>query len=711
MNESTGNAASIPTPEDLEQKRVREEELAPVLAAEFLTFSERGTTPYMHRKLIPELYGARIKSNPDGEPILIVPLYLDGSIVNYQRIYSTKFKQPDGGETDKFTAPGARTKGTSFRLEDFPVAPEATIYICEGFATGASIFQALGESAPVVVALYAANLPGVVLSYAALFPKASFVICADDDRWKPGRGNAGRKWAETAREALRELGRQAEVRYPIFPEARAEGGGKGPTDFNDLHALFGLEEVKAQVLSQREDPRDRVGPPIPSKGNTAIEAALVTTLLEHFEGRLMRQGKDFFLWEETHWRHLDPLSTPDTFKRLLDIKAGGTMKFKDISSAYNRFVIHVPHVPDGVNLFAPSSLKQNFTNGTLELLPQPDGTFKQRLRPFEREDWLTHQHGFEYREGGYNTEFEAALDRIWHGDADIEAKKQAYFEVLGAALVPAFRKVVLFVGKPKGGKSTLVLFATKLVDPKYACSVDPTQFKGFNFSSMAGKLLNYDTDINLVEPIGDSILKKIEDRIPLRIERKGLADIYAPIPGLHAFACNRMPVSREGGQAYDRRMLVLRCDSYQAAEGYIQDYASTVWDQNSQGIVTRALEGLRRLCERGGHFTIPVSSRLAIETWQADQADLVSVFLADWKEGEVLDLNNKPLAPETAEMVRSAAWDVFKVWVERTAPKASHPSRNRFYARLRELGIGESKIHGYWTLSGFGVGVGAEGSI
>lgn len=692
------------TPEELAAKEAREGELAPKLEAEWKTFADRGRSPYMDRKLIPDLFGARLMPNPNGDPIVAIPLRdADGKFWNFQRIYSTKFKQADGAMVDKFTTEGARSKGTFFLLGGPKVIGDSeTIYICEGYATATSVYQALGIGpVTVAVALYAANLPDVASQLRARHPTSPIVICADNDKWKPGSGNAGREWAEKAREAI---GENVFVRYPVFPGAQADPeSGKGPTDFNDLHCLHGLETVKAQLENQAEERKGKAGPPIPAKG--AQESLLVHAALDAFGDRLVRQGKDFFVWETSHWRHIDPLSAPDKFRKLIDHKAGGKLKYKDINSAFQRFCLHVPHVPADINIFSPNPLKQSFSNGTLELVLQDDGTFKQSFRSHQREDWLTHCHDFEYRRGApYNAEFEASLDRIWEGDPDRDTKKKAYFEVLGACLLPAFRKVVLFKGKPKSGKSTLVLFATQLVNPLYRCSVDPSQFKKFNFESMAGKLLNFDTDINLTEPIGDSILKKIEDRIPLRIERKGLADIYAPIPGMHLFAANRMPVSREGGQAYDRRMIVFPCESYHPGAGaYRQDYAGWVWDLGAQGIVERALEGLDRLCKSGGHFTIPDSSEAAIREWQGDQADLVAAFLADWREGEVLDVNNKPMEGDRAEISRPHLWEIFKVWAEKTAPRQTHASRNKFYARLRELGIHEKIVEGDRRFFGLGV--------
>jgi phage/plasmid-associated DNA primase len=472
--------------------------------------------------------------------------------------------------------------------------------------------------------------------------------------------------------------------------------------------LEGLEAVAEQILNPKE-PAANAGPPThapPDKApSPAIqEARLVKALLDEFSPNLIRQGKDFFRYTGTHWEHMEPLSTPDYFKRIIDRMAGGKLKFKDIQSAYSRFFIHVPLAPDGVSLFAPNPYKQNFRNGTLDLAPNSDGTFKIGFTGHRREDYLIHCHDFEYREDAeLNPEFEAALDRIWSGDPDIEAKKQAYFEVLGACLVSAFRKLVLFVGQPKTGKSTLILFAANMVHEKYRCSVDPTQFAGFNLETMAGKLLNFDTDINLVKPITDSILKKVEDRSPMRISRKGIADIYAPIPGMHLYGANRMPMSHEAGQAYDRRMLVFRCAKFQPkGDAFIQDFAQHVWRQGAQGIVARAVQGLKRLCANGGHFTVPESSKQEVADWQKGQGDIVQDFLLDISQGGASSQNTQISLGEQCVIRPRDLWEFFKLWVESFHPRHIAPGKIKFYGRLKDLGIETKTVKGIDYFVGVG---------
>lgn len=668
------------------------EELRGEVEKEWATFSEIGTTPYLEKKGLKKLYGCRVEPFEKGARLIIPARDAGGKLWGYQRIYSGVLRELD---TDRLFRSGARKEGCFHLLGTLEGASK--IFLCEGISTAASVYEAFDRKLPVLSCFDAGNLVHCAKALRGAGVTAHFVFAADNDCWPSKDGKAHHAGVTYARAAAQAVG-NATVVWPVFPEGLSE---KRPTDYCDVRRLLSLAEVKKQIEEFKEPEgtaTEQVPPAAPAKLTAGqIEELTVQRLLLRYEDRegatLVRQGQDFFVYRKTHWTHLDPLTAPDRFKAEIDQISRGKLKFKDIASAYNRFLIHCPTVPKNVNMFSPNPFAQNFANGTVHLLPAKDGTFEILLRPHRRTDWLIHCHEFDYREDApLNEEFEASLGRIWAGEEDIEKKKNAYFEVLGACLIPAFRKLVLFVGPPKSGKSTLVLFAVNMVHEQYRCSVDPTQLDGFNLESMAGKLLNYDTDINLVKPIKDSILKKVEDRCPIRIRRKRVSDIYAPIPGMHLLAANRMPISTEGAQAYDRRLLVFRCDKFQPPEaGYIQDYAQHVWKLNCQGIVTRAIQGLKRLAANGGHFTIPESSRREISEWKRSQGDIVQDFLNDISEGEVSDKQTTVMLGAECELERGAMWEIFQKWMDDSVTRQSRIGKKLFYDRLREAGIKEKR--------------------
>jgi phage/plasmid primase-like uncharacterized protein len=188
--------------------------------AELLANTEPATSdhPYLKRKGVPALGQCRISRGALALPLLTA----EGQVASCQ------FIQPDG--TKRFKT-GGRKRGCFFPI----LGDDATVYIVEGYATGASVHVATG--ALVYVAFDAGNLYEVATTVRTLHTSSRLVIAADDDQFSVG--NAGRTKAMQAAEAI-----GGECAFPTFTPDQLAGK---PTDWNDLHALAGLAEVKRQL--------------------------------------------------------------------------------------------------------------------------------------------------------------------------------------------------------------------------------------------------------------------------------------------------------------------------------------------------------------------------------------------------------------------------------------------------------------------------------
>lgn len=109
-----------------------------------------------------------------------------------------------------------------------------SLVICEGFATGASIREATGM--PVIVAFDSGNLVPVAEVIRRKLPSARIVIAADNDCW--GEKNVGRTKAEQAAVAIGGA-------FVVWPEFEASEF----TDFNDAHAVYGLDYVRDRIMA------------------------------------------------------------------------------------------------------------------------------------------------------------------------------------------------------------------------------------------------------------------------------------------------------------------------------------------------------------------------------------------------------------------------------------------------------------------------------
>ena len=156
-------------------------------------------------------YGLR-QDNDDGA--LLVPLTTDGeSWVNLQRIW------PNGSK--RFVA-GGRVRGCYSPIAGEQGDANGPLYVCEGWATGATIRALTGH--PVACAMNCGNLRPVAELLRQRYPDRPLIIAGDNDHHT--EGNPGKTAAQETAQAV-----GAEWMVPDFP------GGLPGTDYNDRYLL------------------------------------------------------------------------------------------------------------------------------------------------------------------------------------------------------------------------------------------------------------------------------------------------------------------------------------------------------------------------------------------------------------------------------------------------------------------------------------------
>lgn len=184
-----------------------------------------GESPYLKRKGV---QGHGVRFSRDGREVIIPLLDTSGRIHGLQRIYPDKSR----GRDKDFWPAGLAKQGHFFQIGP---QPTLVLLVCEGYATGASLFEATGW--PVFVAWDAGNLLPVCQALAKRHKGVHILVCADDDFLTDG--NPGVTKASAAALAV-----NGAFVAPVFAQERGE---KKITDFNDLHALEGLHQVRAQI--------------------------------------------------------------------------------------------------------------------------------------------------------------------------------------------------------------------------------------------------------------------------------------------------------------------------------------------------------------------------------------------------------------------------------------------------------------------------------
>lgn len=208
------------------QRKLREEETAN-RRAEAATradaiLSSADPAPADHQYLARKRVGAHgLRLHNDA---LVVPLRdTSGALHNLQFI---------GVDGRKVFLRGGAVSGYHHAIGE----PGDVVLLCEGFATGATLHEATGHQ--VLVAFDAGNLSPVAKAWRTAHPDMSIVLCADDDHRTTG--NPGITKARAAADAVGGI-----IAVPMFPASRPEKA----TDWNDLAALVGIDDVKRQMTA------------------------------------------------------------------------------------------------------------------------------------------------------------------------------------------------------------------------------------------------------------------------------------------------------------------------------------------------------------------------------------------------------------------------------------------------------------------------------
>ena len=221
----------------------------------------------------------------------IVPMAdANGAIHGLQILRSQRQADAARRPTKEFWPTGLAMKGHYHLIGG---TPQWILLLAEGYATAATLHMATGY--PVAVAFTAGNLAAVARALAKRYRGVRILICADDDVGQKCRAcrrrllvdehaadcpscgephraeNAGVLGASAA--ALEVNGA---TMLPAFTDDAARRAayiehGRKLTDFNDLHALEGLQVVRAQVEARLPDlswraPAENRAPSVPTTG-------------------------------------------------------------------------------------------------------------------------------------------------------------------------------------------------------------------------------------------------------------------------------------------------------------------------------------------------------------------------------------------------------------------------------------------------------------
>lgn len=241
-------------------KETAQAQVAQTAYERFDSATECTAHPYLSKKGV-QSHGLRV----DNQGNLLIPLFFKGDICNLQTISQDSSK--------KLYIKDGRVKGATYTLGE--ILDDGVVFIAEGYATGASIFEALGGVYPVILTFDAGNMLACATDIRHDLPNHRLIFCADDDfatAQKTGK-NTGIERAKQSASTT-----NSEYISPDFGnDVRVETGEL--TDYNDLDMVFGRNELKKQLLAAlnrplHKAPQDPIETPMSPTNSTPIEQIL-----------------------------------------------------------------------------------------------------------------------------------------------------------------------------------------------------------------------------------------------------------------------------------------------------------------------------------------------------------------------------------------------------------------------------------------------------
>lgn len=265
----------------------------------------------------------------------------------------------------------------------------------------------------------------------------------------------------------------------------------------------------------------------------------------------------------------------------------------------------------------------NLENGTFEIKPEGN-----KLRPFNRGDFITYQLPFEYNPKATAPKFIAYLNRVL---PDIDRQK-ILAEYLGYVFIHQstlkLEKALLLYGSGANGKSVFFDIVNALLGHENVSSFSLkslTNDDGYYRAMLANKLVNYASEIgvNLETSIFKQLVsgEKVEARLPFR--DPFMIENYAKL----IFNCNELPWDVEHTMAFFRRFLIIPFDITIPDEEQDKQLASKIINEELSGVFNWVLDGLNRLLMQK-KFTDCEAVKAQLDLFRR-QSDSVLMFVDD----------------------------------------------------------------------------------
>lgn len=299
----------------------------------------------------------------------------------------------------------------------------------------------------------------------------------------------------------------------------------------------------------------------------------------------------------------------------------------------------VPILEGKYHLFKDELYKQFLSESTLEpptrgsrtLINVQNGTFeisedRQKLREFDRNDFLKYQLPFAYNPDAKCPQFYNYLEKVLPD----EGCRKVLAEYMGYVFINSLKleKALILYGSGANGKSVFFEIINAILGAENICSYslqNLTKYDSYQRAELTNKLLNYASEIN--GKLEASIFKQLVSGEPVEarqiFRRPFIMTDYAKL----MFNCNELPKEVEQTNAFFRRFLIIPFDVTIPQAEQDPELAKKIIDSELSGVFNWILEGLKRLLVQK-KFTVSKKVNDQIETYRRE-SDSVAMFVSE----------------------------------------------------------------------------------
>jgi len=258
----------------------------------------------------------------------------------------------------------------------------------------------------------------------------------------------------------------------------------------------------------------------------------------------------------------------------------------------------------------------------------------------------------------------------------------------------SYHNFLFLQGESRTGKSVVLEVLQTLVGLENVSRVSLHELGGpFGLQPMLGKKLNINAEVPEIDSIAEDMLKEISGgNTLLTYNRKHKTSITTTQRPKLAFTSNHFPHFKDRSEGLWARMLLVPFRNRVPDEAQNPHLAEEICAEEIEGVFLWALEGYKRLVEKGG-FTDAISGRAERESYR-DEAIPVRRFLSDVLEPQ-----------ELAFITVKELYPLYARW----AKTEGHNRQNKVTfsrdvsAYMTSVGAEVSTVHGQKRYKGFAI--------